>query len=290
MQFHYKMRLDFSNPVMEHHFTLKCLPQTNFRQEISSCQVKIDPEQELWRGQDQFGNVKLMGYLSGLHDHIYADVCGNAAVRFLKEPVSFGMIEPMKYPSPLTHAGPAVRRLLEEAEGRIAETTACLPAETAGRTAEAAGQTAENPKKGAGRSWNMALTLTLMNLIYQKMVYVPGETEIGTTAEEACESGRGVCQDYAHIMLAALRQRKIPCRYVCGMLAGVGESHAWVEAFDQGAWIGYDPTNNVLAGDRHLVISYGKDALDCRINQGVFIPEGGLLVSQDQRIVASVGQ
>lgn len=266
MQFHYSMHLDFDHPVREHHFTLKCLPRTSFRQEISDCCLRIDPDLRLWKGRDQFGNIKLMGYFSQSHDHLYADVSGSATVRFRKEEVPFGPVDPLKYPSGLTTAGPAVRALLQKAEEQCAGEA--MRIET-------------GPEE-------LALPLALMNVIYQNMTYSPGHTDIGTSAEEAAESGRGVCQDYTHIMLAALRERKIPCRYVCGMLAGVGESHAWVEVYDQGAWVAYDPTNNVLAGDRHLVLSYGRDALDCRINQGVFASENWMPVSQSQRIVASV--
>lgn len=271
MKFHYNMQLDFDHPVIEHHFTLKCIPRSSFRQGVGGCHVQIDPVQKLWKGSDQFGNIMLMGYLPYAHDHLYAEVCGEADIRFGKED-AHGPLEILSYPSALTQAGPAIKSLLEEAENQSGQ----FRTERKVRSEE------------ADRSENLALTLALMNLIYQKMTYSPGETDIETCAEQAAESGHGVCQDYAQIMLAALRLRKIPCRYVCGMLTGVGESHAWVEAYDQGAWIGYDPTNNILAGDQHLVIAYGRDAGDCRISQGVFLSQTGVPISQKQKIRVSV--
>ena len=91
-----------------------------------------------------------------------------------------------------------------------------------------------------------------------------------TTAEKALSGGSGVCQDYAHIMLALLRMDRIPCRYVAGMMMGEGSSHAWVEVWDDKRWIGYDPTNKKLVNEDYIKISNGRDFADCLVNQGIF--------------------
>ena len=71
-------------------------------------------------------------------------------------------------------------------------------------------------------------------------------------------------------MITLCRMANIPARYVVGMLIGEGESHAWVEAAQDGRWYGLDPTNNVMVGENHIKISHGRDYNDCLINQGMF--------------------
>ena len=102
------------------------------------------------------------------------------------------------------------------------------------------------------------------------MTYRPGATTVRTTAEEALSEGMGVCQDYAHIMIALLRLLGIPARYAAGMMEGEGESHGWAEVNCRGYWYGFDPANNLLVNDRYIKISHGRDAGDCRICRGVF--------------------
>jgi transglutaminase-like putative cysteine protease len=109
--------------------------------------------------------------------------------------------------------------------------------------------------------------------------YMPGVTGVHSTATEAWEARKGVCQDIAHITLGALREVGIPARYVSGYLhprpqaevgvAVTGESHAWVEWF-AGDWQGYDPTNNIEIGDRHVIVGRGRDYNDVPPLRGVY--------------------
>lgn len=109
--------------------------------------------------------------------------------------------------------------------------------------------------------------------------YMHGITGVHSTASEAWEARKGVCQDIAHITLGALREVGIPARYVSGYLhprpsaevgvAVTGESHAWVEWF-AGEWQGFDPTNNVEIGDRHVLVGRGRDYSDVPPLRGVY--------------------
>jgi transglutaminase-like putative cysteine protease len=109
--------------------------------------------------------------------------------------------------------------------------------------------------------------------------YTPGVTEVSTSAVEAFEAGHGVCQDYAHLTLALLRSMGVPARYVSGYLhphndaakgeVVSGESHAWVEAW-LGDWWGFDPTNQVPAGERHVIVGRGRDYADVPPIRGVY--------------------
>lgn len=114
--------------------------------------------------------------------------------------------------------------------------------------------------------------------------YKSGVTNINTTAEEALHLGCGVCQDYAHIFLSAARLSGVPARYVAGIQKGTGETHAWAEFYDDGIWVGIDPTNHRMCDETYLALSHGRDFADCGINRGLFIGGG----TQTQSIVATV--
>ena len=127
---------------------------------------------------------------------------------------------------------------------------------------------------------------TMMHHLAGRMQYEKGSSTIFTTAEEAFLKGRGVCQDYAHILLALLRKERIPARYVVGLMTGEGESHAWVEVYQDGAWYGIDPTNGLLVNEDYVRISSGRDYWDCQISRGTF--EGN--ATQKQFVHASVSK
>ncbi|GAA5206321.1 transglutaminase family protein [Microbacterium kyungheense] len=109
--------------------------------------------------------------------------------------------------------------------------------------------------------------------------YMHGVTGVHSTAAEAWVARKGVCQDIAHITLGALRVVGIPARYVSGYLhprpsaevgvAVTGESHAWIEWF-AGEWQGFDPTNNIEIGDRHVLVGRGRDYNDVPPLRGVY--------------------
>ena len=112
--------------------------------------------------------------------------------------------------------------------------------------------------------------------------YEWGITGVGTTASEALARKRGVCQDYAHIMLAACRHAGIPARYVSGHLPGEGASHAWVEVLhpilgqSEVMWTvqGWDPTHNRQVNSNYLVIAVGRDYSDVAPLSGTYNGKG----------------
>lgn len=117
----------------------------------------------------------------------------------------------------------------------------------------------------------------LCTRVHQSMAYEWGVTGIHTTAAQALAGGRGVCQDYAHIMLSACRLAGLPARYVSGHLIGEGGSHAWVEVFEahpsrRGTWIaqGWDPTHNRRTDAAYLVVAVGRDYADAAPMSGSY--------------------
>lgn len=102
----------------------------------------------------------------------------------------------------------------------------------------------------------------LMHATRDAIEYVPGATDAHTSAAEALGDGKGVCQDHAHVMIAAVRALGQPARYVSGYLVGEAEAgHAWLEAHVEGlGWVGFDPTNRVCPTDSYVRVAAGLDA------------------------------
>lgn len=123
----------------------------------------------------------------------------------------------------------------------------------------------------------------ILGAIYDAVEYEAGVTGVRTTAKEAWAQRRGVCQDITHIALGALRAAGIPAQYISGYFhprpkaalgeTVSGESHAWLEYWD-GAWRGWDVTNNSPVGERHVRIGRGRDYNDVPPLRGVYAGSG----------------
>ena len=129
--------------------------------------------------------------------------------------------------------------------------------------------------------------------VYEDLKYTAGLTHVDTTLEEILALRLGVCQDFAHLFIGIARAHGIPARYVSGYLhQGLGffgdaQMHAWVEAFvPEVGWIGFDPTNNMLAASDHIKVAHGRDYRDCAPLKGVVYGPGGN-VSRHQVQVSS---
>jgi transglutaminase-like putative cysteine protease len=120
--------------------------------------------------------------------------------------------------------------------------------------------------------------LAINEAIHRRFTYRQQVTGVDSPIDHALETGEGVCQDFAHVMLACVRRLGIPGRYVSGYLfhgsddtSADGATHAWIEAFLPGlGWVGFDPTNNVVAGTRHIRVAIGRDYADVPPTKGVF--------------------
>jgi transglutaminase-like putative cysteine protease len=123
------------------------------------------------------------------------------------------------------------------------------------------------------------LARRVCRLVWEEMTYQSGSTMVSGHAADAWSARAGVCQDMAHVVIGALRSVGVPARYVSGYLhpvpdpqvgdTVVGESHAWIEWWD-GDWVGFDPTNDLEPGDRHVVVARGRDYSDVPPLTGIF--------------------
>jgi len=129
------------------------------------------------------------------------------------------------------------------------------------------------------RGMPFALLQELNSRLYELFDYAPNTTRVNSPIDDTLRSRRGVCQDFAHIMISLVRSLKIPCRYVSGYLfhadkvkdrSPAGATHAWVEAYlgDLG-WVAFDPTNNLLGCERHIRVAVGRDYADVPPTRGV---------------------
>jgi transglutaminase-like putative cysteine protease len=137
-------------------------------------------------------------------------------------------------------------------------------------------------RRAAGRlaavaPWGLELAQAINDWVHQAMSYEDGSTTVRTTAAEALSMGRGVCQDYAHLMLSLCRSCSLPARYVSGHLVGEGGTHAWVEVVlptrdgtgEAIAW-SFDPTHARRGGLNYVTIAVGGDYGDVAPTSGTY--------------------
>ncbi|HNH42802.1 MAG TPA: transglutaminase family protein [Agitococcus sp.] len=126
----------------------------------------------------------------------------------------------------------------------------------------------------------------LMHKIFKEFTFDPKATHIGTPLLEVLEKKRGVCQDYAHFMIACLRSLGLPTRYVSGYLLthppegqprliGADASHAWLAVYCPIlGWVDFDPTNNLIPSTEHITMAWGRDFSDVSPLRGVILGGG----------------
>ena len=139
----------------------------------------------------------------------------------------------------------------------------------------------------------------LSDLIHERFRYVPGATHVHSSIRDSLSIGAGVCQDFAHVLLAAVRMRGLPARYVSGYLVplrtapeakqeeviGGQASHAWAEVLiPRSGWVAFDPTLGRPVGLRHVRVGYGRDYGDVAPVRGIYKGHAGQRLSVDVRV------
>ena len=126
----------------------------------------------------------------------------------------------------------------------------------------------------------------LLGRVYHEFTFDPKATTVATPLERVLREQRGVCQDFAQLQIGCLRSLGLPARYVSGYLeplpppgkpklVGADASHAWVEVFcGESGWMPLDPTNNLIPGERHVVVAVGRDFADVSPVRGVMVGSG----------------
>lgn len=237
INFSFQAKLTFDNDVHDHSFALRCTPVENAAQKCTGFEFSISPYVPTCTTVDAFGNTVISGIVKPNHRYLDFEINGQAQMD------SDGVVDDFmpcyKYQSHYTKPG---EKLTKFYKNYVWECESGDPYERAEFFAQKLSE----------------------NFTYEKNV-----TTIKTTAEEAFELGRGVCQDFSHIMLSLLRMDGIACRYKAGLACCDGESHSWIDVWSGDRWKGYDPTNLCGTAETYLALSQGRDFSDCAIDRGV---------------------
>lgn len=259
-QYHY------AEPVRESVMELWMQPQKSVRQRLVSFDLDLDPAAQLFSYADPFGNAVYHFDVPQPHDRL--NIVARSAVETqpptaLPEALDMGEWDRLRSDFVrgenfdfLRHHGFAVE-------------TEALTAFVAERGIDRL--KALDPLRAVRE---------LSRIIYESFDYEAGVTHADSPIDLALEARRGVCQDFSHIMLAICRSWGVPARYVSGYLftdrkagdrSDPDATHAWVEVFlPSTRWIGLDPTNNVVAGERHIAAALGRDYNDVPPSRGVY--------------------
>ena len=238
----------------------RMLPSSTDSQFVLSSQLEIEPSTSVNHYTDYFGTRVAAFDVLAVHAALGITARSLVEVR----------------PRPLEFRDMSWERLAREAPRSIAtvemlsqSARTAPPAEVADIARAIAAQH-DDPGRAA---------VAIATAIGDAVEYMPGITGVHSTAAEAWDERKGVCQDIVHITLGALREVGIPARYVSGYLhpsahpevgvAVAGESHAWVEWF-AGDWQGFDPTNRTEIGERHVLVGRGRDYTDVPPLRGVY--------------------
>ncbi|MBL8045089.1 MAG: transglutaminase family protein [Anaerolineales bacterium] len=237
--------LIYDQPVSEAYTEMRLQPLNADGQQRLSFQLNIEPLEETHQYTDRFGND--VRHFDVIQPHQKLMV---AAVSEVQTPKRFtGWGEPL---APLDHFD------------------YLQPTEYAPLTAELSGLAVSHMESSDVR----ANVLALMHALFNGLKYEKGVTDVTTTADKALALGGGVCQDFAHIMLAACRSQGLPARYVSGYLYNNGHtaaSHAWLDVYVVGrGWVSVDPTHNCEQTDYYVRVAVGRDYADVPPTRGIF--------------------
>ena len=257
----------YDDAVTDNLNALRVRPATTSTQRCDEFTVRIEPEARVGRHSDYFGTEVLEFGIVGPHTRMSIDVRARVVT---SEPLA-----PQDVPWPALDteayaeaAGEYLLPALDEPEDEMLDE---LCAATRHQTP-------------------LATLRELCDLIPDRYEYRAGVTYVGSTVEEFLRAGAGVCQDYVHLALILLRRNGIAARYVSGYLWAAPtddgddsvevETHAWLEALlpaydgrGEPVWVGADPTNRRLAGERHVKIGHGRLYADVPPVRGVY--QGG---------------
>lgn len=266
---------EYADPVTDSVNEIRLTPSTNERQSCYQQQISIEPNASLFSFEDYFGNRVHAFSVNGPHRRL--TIRASMTVVTKQAPTAE---ERALYLSKRPSAQAWEWLRTEEAANRFAEFL--LPTEYTSNTTEveefAAALTASEGDQGISvLDWLTALS----SKIRTEFIYDPEATNVKTRTSEMFERKRGVCQDFAHLMIACTRALGVPARYVSGyhfvgdLQGGSADfeqaSHAWVEAFVPGlGWCSFDPTNADPVGERYVKLGHGRDYKDIVPVKGVY--------------------
>ncbi|WP_298832841.1 transglutaminase family protein [uncultured Piscinibacter sp.] len=271
----HETRYAYDAPVSQSWQRARLTPRALPWQKLLTHAIDIDPRpDERHDGPDAHGNTVTHFGIHGAHRRLRVLMHAEVEVGARTQLVA-GDAQPWETVAELLRR-PGAPADLDAA--RLTEPTALLPLSDAARCYASA-------ELSPGRDWLEAVT-GLMHGIHADFEFEAGATSVSTSVDDVLQQRRGVCQDFAHLMLAALRGHGLAARYVSGYLLtepppgkprlmGVDASHAWVAAWSpRHGWVEFDPTNDQLADQRYITLAWGADFADVVPLRGVILGGG----------------
>ncbi len=266
---HHLTKFRYSGPVSESIMELRMQPRTEGNQRCLSCQITVSPRTRIAWYRDYVGNTVHHFDVPGPHRQLVI--------------IAESLVEVKPPPDPPEFLGPSAWTDLDSMisagdywellmASHFAEPTPLLES--------FATEVGFGSRENARTRDLLTLLLEINAFLFSSITYVPKSTKVDSPIDQALRTRKGVCQDFAHVMIAMVRRLGIPARYVSGYLfhrsgdntrSTEGATHAWMEALlpDLG-WTGFDPTNNMLAGERHVRTAVGRDYFDVPPSRGVY--------------------
>lgn len=267
---HHVTAYDYAEPVVLGTHFMHLLPRGRPGQVVREAQLDILPLPDSRRNEtDHFGNFTTT--ISVTQPHKQFSVALSATVDVL-------------HPAgPAAADAPNWEAVAERAIAHPVVAEFCLASPLAQPTGAIAEYAAPSFARGRGL---LDAVDELNHRLYADLTYRPGVTHTGTTAAQTLQARAGVCQDYAHFMIACLRALGLPARYVSGYLRtlppvggtkrrGADQSHAWISIWlGEAGWIDFDPTNNLRVRDEHVTLAWGRDFQDVSPLRGIILGGG----------------
>lgn len=287
-----RMNYEYDWPISggRHHARLMPLTRRGF-QRVVAASLTIDPQPaERMEFHDFFGNTVAGIVIRKPHEGL--DIRMTARVEVSRSDAAMLDVSPDL---------PALRQELESLRSLASESPHHFLA--AGPLVPHSAAITEYAARSAdpGRS-SFAIARSLCDRIAADFEYDPEATDVGTSADQSFTLRRGVCQDFAHIMISGLRGLGIPAGYVSGFLRtipppgkerleGADAMHAWVRVWcgREAGWQEFDPTNAMLAGNDHITVGYGRDYSDVAPVVGIIKIQGGQEILQEVDVVPVAG-
>ncbi|HSH73893.1 MAG TPA: transglutaminase family protein [Methylophilaceae bacterium] len=277
MRYHvlHKTQYDYERTATLSQQLLHMTPRDFHFQDCHFHQINVSPvANELVRNFDYFGNI--IHHLSIFTPHKSLVVESESNIELLPRPDQFALQNSQPWD--------IVRHGLSQQTGANSEAVAYLfdsPNVSCSDKLESYARTSFV----SGRLL-LDAALDLTQRIYQDFEFDPEATDVATPLAEVLEGRRGVCQDFAHLMIGCLRSIGLSCRYVSGYiltsppagrerLIGADASHAWVSVYcPTYGWVDFDPTNNCLVHNEHITVAWGRDFSDVSPMRGVVLGGG----------------
>lgn len=272
-QINHRTEYRYHEPATEAYMELRLSPPETPWQIVREHAVRVLPHAAISEYTDFFGNRT--GFLSMTHRHDHLAIVNELVVETRPREIS-GELLAITVGEARQVLGSMMTDVYDYLQGTEAAVVGGEAAAWSARFLPA--------KARLGEAFD-----ALNSAIHREFEYVSGATTNETPLQEIWKNRRGVCQDFAHVMLSVLRTSGIPCRYVCGYIeshppknqdggpmVGALATHAWVEVLlPGGIWAAYDPTNNCRAGLQHVSVAFGRDFRDAAPVRGTFKTAGG---------------